>query len=538
MHLWDWRARLMRPENRATEGLRQDPALAALLGRSFFSEIWGTRPRVVPWSPLVADDWEQVVRDVAGALLGSRDALIADGEGPRLLGAGDLVDWAGKRVVLRDAHIEHEGIGRLQEAFRAWFRCPVTTALVLEGPGAPDAPERHHAHHGFAVQLVGDRRWILGPAVVPWPERRFRHEVDGVHADRPHPVAAGQLLYLPPGVRQRVADVQGLGIHLVFEVHQPRLHDVVESAIDAQAARDVSIRAPVHLHLRDDGVRWGAHRGQIAGALRQLADRLEARPRVLPEGTPVGALVDDPVVGEWPVENGRFARREPRSSRLLQVARTGAAVLVEGLDEVVGVYATGSVLTEPDPTKVKDLDLVVVCRGQANPKMAQRVVGTLATVAGSHPPFDPHAVFLDALLSGEGSAWPRLCLAVEAELLAGEPVWQEPPVIEATLELGVALFREAKAQFGGAAEALKQGNAPPNATAWLQKRALRLGGIRALVQAGRFVRHPDGCVAWVERLLPDLGGLARVVRDELYTGADGAAVRERALKLGDALIRR
>lgn len=522
--LTGWRDRLLRPENRYDPARPASPfALADLLGTTFFADTWSQRPARLdlPGGWLPDGDWLETAARLRETLP-AEAALVVDATGRRPATSEDDPRWFGadRLLVLRDVHAAVPALGALHAAFGHTFRCPVTTGLYVNRPGAPGFEMHHDAHHVFAVQLAGEKTWTLAPASVPWPSRRFEHDPGPPTAELPPVrIAAGEVLYLPPGVRHRAASTGEVSVHVTFGVHAPRAHDVLEALLEEAALADTGFRGPL---ARPTSGGWIADPARLGAGLRWLADRVAARSTTLHEGTPVAVAAWPEVEGQWPVVAGRFAPLPAVPSPTIDLARRAGAALVTGFPELRSVVLRGSAL-EGDP-HAADVDLLLLHTGAPRP---EAWAALLADVDPSVR-WDARPVAIASLATG--SPWVRLCLAARSVTVAGEPVavpplGPEPALAEALLAEAAATWRAHLVEAP-----------PPERTPWFQKRALRLVGLRALRRHGVFTRHPNGNVQLAERHLPELAPLARSVRDDLFAGrTDGAALR-RAVALGEALL--
>lgn len=527
MRIADWDRRLRAPWNRANPDDEGGPDLDVLLGPRFLTEGWGHKPVLFDWGARGEIDWVEAVRRLARTVTPDRvEHVIAEG---RVAGPPDGLEpgsEARQLVVIRDTHQELAPVAQLHAAFRRTFGCPVTTGLYLNGPDAPGFPVHHDAHHVFAVQLVGEKTWWLGPPTVAWPHRRYTHPSVGPEPDQSLVVAQGHTLYLPPGVRHRAQCTGTLSVHLTLGVHAPHTVDVLEAAMADLGAHDPALREALTPVVEAGRVRWQADRATLARQLRRVADRLGSWSPVLDDGTVAHLATGERVQGAWPVREGRLVAPRVVPSDALARA-TAAAEGLLALDAAHSVHLRGSVLSA-DP-HAQDVDLLAVVHGEPGPAGA-----ACREVLGRYPapvPWDLRVVGLDGLRTGRIGAWLQVIVAAGSVRLAGEPVWDTPPAVVP----GALLAERLMAEWGG--QWAQARDRPPSVerTVWLQKRALRLGGLLGMAATGQLTRHPDGCVALLERVAVQLGPLARRVRDDLYEKDTSDGATERALVLGQAV---
>jgi len=512
--LIDWRARLLSSSCPTAPGPSQQ-----WLDESFFAQAWWRQPWLLEGPELVLATEPLAMVEQLARSLPPEQVMRRDASGQRHAGNIQVPDPA-ELLVLQDPHTLQPQIAALRESFARYFQCPVTTGLYLNWPGADGFVEHHDAHHVFALQILGRKTWTLGPASVRYPTRRFVHSVPDATQTQEVSVYAGQMLYLPPGVRHR-ARVTGLvSLHLTLGVHSPRVHDALESLLEGAAALDSRFREPIAGRRTPDGMRWELDRERLAARLRHLADRIGSWNPQLPEGTQLVFPPEPPVHGQWPTLDGRFV---PPERPVAPDAQRGADRLLE-LAGVRSVHLRGSALVK-DPHAL-DLDLIVVCE---SPISAETLTGALREVDHTVS-WDARPVLWRDLQRGEASSWVTLCLAAGSVRLAGEPVWKDAPQFRPGPELAMALMGEAAAEWS----AVLARPASPETTCWLEKRALRALGILGMDWRGVFTRHPDGCVELTRRLRPDLLHLAQAVRVSLYSAQSTA--RREAIELGQAVF--
>ncbi len=536
-----WQARLSAPSNRYPPTLASHVDVGALLGgAAFFRDSWGRHP-IRSTLQIPPHDWPRGVAELAAQLAEQQRVEVCDADGRRSIGAEEVgslaqvIDAASERLLLvRDAHRELPFAGELQRAFSGFFRCPVSSSLYLNAAGAPSFPEHHDAHHVFAVQLFGAKSWALAPPTVAFASRRYSAQPETAADPNQVRLTAGQWLYLPLGWRHRVQACDGVSVHITFGIHVPRWIDALEAMLEGAGQLEPSLRAPVPMQVGPSGVSW-----QL-GAAAGLAARLEKALRghtgdvCLAWGTPL--QLELPIHGCWPIERGVFVRApDPPDTALFSQLRQAAARLQRVLPGLHSVHARGSLLVDKTPETLHDLDLILVFHQPSGPNSLTEALAILGPCPLPAISWDLRAVHAQALKDGSARASVRLCLAVASLHLAGAALYLAPVKAERTL--AQALQQETLELWHQQLHALDRG-APGTRrrVQWLQKRALRLGGIEGLARNGVFTRHPLGCASLCARLEPSLASLAARVCADLLARDCSAQAAVSAIELGARLV--
>ena len=215
------------------------------------------------------------------------------------------------------------------------------------------------------------------------------------------------------------------------------------------------------------------------------------------------------------------------------------------MSSLESVYLRGSALEDETPETVFDVDLVLCFSQSPTPEDQQVLADIIRNENDTQYPFDVRTVLQHTLHDGSAAPYLRLCLAVRALCLAGQPIWDSPPTIAADKTLAQQLARESIQLWQQAVQHLYQQPTlhpnqrfPAEAVAWLQKRALRFTAFETLAVGAPFTRHPVGCVTLAQRYVPDLAPLTeRVCKALLERNATNAAISD-AIGLGTEWIRR
>ncbi len=528
----DWQRRLLAPFNRYDPQVPpNDVPLSEWLGAPFLRDAFGRRVHRWQWTPPEID-WSATVELLCERLEPSR-VMVLDAQ-RRRKGVDEGFD-SEVFCVLRDVHTHLVMATRLQVAFRHLFRCPVTTGLYRNGVGAIGFEEHHDAHHVFAWQLSGTKRWWLAEPTVFNVHRRYLHASEAV-AHLPVDLTPGGLLYLPPGVRHRAECLDGTSLHLTFGVHTPSRLEAIEALLEGFGAFAAQLRAPLAREWTTDGVEYRLNRNELSALLRQAADSLGPNPSATRLGVALAFAPEPeppPVLGEWPVREGFFVRQQLQGE-IPDKVRMFADELLQALPRLESVYLRGSAFSEADPTPISDIDLVLVFPGEPSAEEAERVRECMTKQA---EPWDLRIANGAALRAGSGPPYLHLCLPIASMLIAGKPIWEQEPLISASHANAVVLFQEAAEAWTRLAQ-WPSAELPVAAAPWMQRRALRFAGIQLLARRGAFTRHPWGCVEACRELHPDLREVAARVCQDLFEGRTDDAAVVKAKILGDQLCGR
>jgi hypothetical protein len=198
---------------------------------------------------------------------------------------------------------------------------------------------------------------------------------------------------------------------------------------------------------------------------------------------------------------------------------------------VRAVYLRGSALESTRGELIKDVDIIAVLdREESKGKLG--IYGHAARLwpdMGGLLRCDFGVAAIDGLKREPFSAVIQLILAFRSVLLVGKPIWKEIPKVRADLPLATRLqdsHRKVVLRFLEKASAAPAKYDVDFLVSWMQKKALRLGGILALGVSQRFSRHPLRCATLIAETYPELGEVAEAVAQQYIAGqADEVAWR-------------
>lgn len=145
--------------------------------------------------------------------------------------------------------------------------------FLSTGPAKGIRPH-YDNHHVFAVQLIGEKTWGLGPKVaVASPEAPgFYPEVDPP-IEATIQTRVGDVLYIPPG-GWHGARTEDRSVHATVGIYPPTYAEYLRQLISSRAGSDVVLRSelPVAQSIIEHGVRFGAPSSLTVA--KELADRV------------------------------------------------------------------------------------------------------------------------------------------------------------------------------------------------------------------------------------------------------------------------
>ncbi len=248
--------------------------------------------------------------------------------------------------------------------------------------------------------------------------------------------------------------------------------------------------------------------------------------------------------GDWPIgSNGGFRKivfTMDRSSPRHQYAFRLAQLLAARTVGVEAIYFRGSALESARSEWVRDLDLVVVASSDAmlTQREVKEIVGEFRRENPSELRVDVGVMGVSAVLASPFTSVKQLILAFRALRLSGREVWPESPLVQPDVDLARACFIAHTEPTWQRLATVAQDPAKhfqDPLVSWVQKRALRAGGILAMGRIGRFSRHPVRCAELVGLMFPDLAVLAANVVHDYCAGDRHAHAWQAAVNLFDEL---
>jgi hypothetical protein len=255
------------------------------------------------------------------------------------------------------------------------------------------------------------------------------------------------------------------------------------------------------------------------------------------------SIEDELHAGDWPLtESGLFVatRLDVDPGNALHVAAKEVANRISAtFSDVHGVYVRGSAIESVKQERVKDVDIVVIVRERVRSRPEiESEMGALWETILARPRCDVSVVRLEQLMQQPFFSVIQLIVAFRACLLVGDPVWEREPIVHAGMPLALrcqSSHRHLVNSFIAKVTQDPARYASEDLVPWMQKRALRLGGILAMGLIGKFSRHPVRCAELVACLWTELAGPARrVARDYIsgdITSASWSAARDLFFKI-------
>lgn len=208
------------------------------------------------------------------------------------------------------------------------------------------------------------------------------------------------------------------------------------------------------------------------------------------------------------------------------------------LPSVVAVYLRGSAATTNDGKRPFDVDLVIAVAGlhsadrkalanEARQKWEERCR------AFPLPELDLLVVDAQRIVSDPSLESTRLLIWLHGVRVAGADLFASIPPVPATATTGRRLLH---AQLRAAHDGIEWYTSRDQEVPidWLQKRALRIGGVLSLAQGGPMSRHPARCAALIASVAPNLAALSHAVCADLFAHRSDidAGIRARELWAG------
>jgi hypothetical protein len=261
---------------------------------------------------------------------------------------------------------------------------------------------------------------------------------------------------------------------------------------------------------------------------------------------PTDGATDNLHAGDWPLSEDGFFVPAPlevdRSNSMQAAACDLAAKISSAFSSIHGVYMRGSAIESTRQELSRDVDVIVILGGSdVDRQELDQVASRFWSVGTSGPRCDLERVRLDRIRQQPFSTVIQLVLAFRATLLAGSPVWYETPKVKADGMLATrcqASHRQLVTKHLEKASIAPQHYDSRFFVPWMQKKALRLGGILAMGLTGRFSRHPTRCSTLISETYPELTTLAARVAVDYISGRVDEAARDAAHCLFFALAER
>lgn len=144
--------------------------------------------------------------------------------------------------------------------------------FLSTGPAKGIRPH-YDNHHVFAVQLIGEKTWALGPKVtVASPEAPSFYPEKDPPIEATIQTKVGDVLYIPPG-GWHSAETKERSMHATVGIYPPTYAEYLRQLISIRAGSDVVLRSelPVAQANIETGVRFGA---PSLAVTNELTDRI------------------------------------------------------------------------------------------------------------------------------------------------------------------------------------------------------------------------------------------------------------------------
>lgn len=337
-------------------------------------------------------------------------------------------------------------------------------------------------HHVFAVQLLGEKVWNLGPRVaIATPESpSFYPEKEPLIEATIH-TQLGDVLYIPSG-GWHATETLSQSVHATIGIYPPTYAEYLRQLIAERASSDIVLRSELPPIVTNEGkeVRFAAPSLATVRELTERSARVSANKRASVSSHL--QLVHETELAE-------------------EIEKVTAAIWKEA--EIYGrvaLYVRGS-SARPNVSGLQpwDIDLVLVTR-QSVPDNALR--SSREKVNGLE--LDIKYVTVRDLIDSERELSTRSLLRSEGILLHGQDIVCDLPTAQPSKKMAAAIaLRQVQAcQVNDAL--LEEGDIDRTMTQRFAKAALRLGTPLIMLQLSRLERDPIVCGWFITANHPDL----------------------------------
>lgn len=353
--------------------------------------------------------------------------------------------------------------------------------FLSTGPARGIRPH-YDNHHVFAVQLIGEKTWALGPKVaVTSPEvPSFYPEVDPP-IEATIQTKVGDVLYIPTG-GWHGAETQERSMHATVGIYPPTYAEHLRRLISSRAGSDVVLRSelPVAQLNIETGVRFGA---PSLAVTKELTDR----------------------VARVSLDARTSLSKEMNLLQEKELADATLKLAKEIWDETeaygrVGLYLRGSV-ARPNVPGIQpwDIDLALITR-QVVPEEVRRTERDETTGLE----LDMKYVTVHDFINADRELSTRLLLRSEGVLLFGRDIVCEIPTAKpSALMAAVIASRQVEACHVNDAE-MNAGVDHGVMVRRFAKAALRLATPFIMLQLNRLERDPVVCGWFISANYPEL----------------------------------
>lgn len=353
--------------------------------------------------------------------------------------------------------------------------------FLSTGPAKGIRPH-YDNHHVFAVQLIGEKTWALGPKVaVASPEASSFYPEKDPPIEATVQTKVGDVLYIPPG-GWHGAETEERSMHATVGIYPPTYAEYLRQLISNRAASDVVLRS--ELPLSQTNIKKGVHFSAPSLAVtKELTDRVA---RVsLDVRTSLSKKMN-------------LAHGDELTDEVLKLIK-------DIWDEAeaygrVGLYLRGSVARPSVPgIRPWDIDLALITR-QAVPQETRRTERDETNGLE----LDMKYVTVRDLINTDRELPTRLLLRSEGVLLFGQDIVCEIPLAKPSpVMAAVIASRQAEACRVNDAE-MRSGVDDNIMIRRFAKAALRLATPFIMLQLNRLERDPVICGWFISSNHPEL----------------------------------
>lgn len=353
--------------------------------------------------------------------------------------------------------------------------------FLSTGPAKGIRPH-YDNHHVFAVQLIGEKTWGLGPKIaVASPEAPdFYPELDPP-IEATIQTKVGDVLYIPPG-GWHGAETKERSVHATVGVYPPTYAEYLRRLISSRASSDVVLRSelPIAQSNIETGVRFGT---PSLAVTKELTDRVA---RVSLEKRAVLSSKIDLLHGE-----------ELTDSVLKLASDIWSEAEVYGR---VGLYLRGSVARASIPgIRPWDVDMALITR-QEVPETARRLGRD--KVDGLE--LDMKYVTVYDLIKADRELPTRSLLRSEGILLFGQDIVCEIPLAKPSPRMAAVIASRQVEACRINDAVMSDGTSDDVLVQRFAKAALRLATPLIMLQVNRLERDPVACGWFISANYPEL----------------------------------
>jgi ribosomal protein L16 Arg81 hydroxylase len=153
-------------------------------------------------------------------------------------------------LIVRGAQRYFPELSTMLDQWQPFFNCRLNSNVYLTRPNSSAFGTHYDQHHVVAIQVDGEKDWLLWPPTVDAPHGRYQFEEIAPKGDPlTWRVRAGHALYIPLGWVHRAKTVGESSVHVTIGINPPRWLDLIEQAVDQTAGEYGLLRRSLPLRF-------------------------------------------------------------------------------------------------------------------------------------------------------------------------------------------------------------------------------------------------------------------------------------------------